>query len=112
MHPRVHKGRALAMPCEMGLRTNAQPTADPPVGPIAEAGELTADEASGPDNGGRRGRRPEGAGVPAAQKRPRGEPPDSGRKSAETKRRWHEDQVLGETAAHSQARAGEAGIPA
>ena len=87
------------------------PPLTPQRGPIAEAKELAADEASYPDDGGKCERHPEGAGVPAAQKRPSSEPSGGGRKSAEAKRRRHEDQVLGEIAAHSHARAGGAGIP-
>ena len=88
------------------------PPLTPQRGPIAEAEELAADEASDPNDGKKHERHPEGVGVPAAHKRPRSKPSDGGRKSAETKRRRHEDQVLGKTAAHSQARAGGAGIPA
>ena len=100
------------MPCEVGLRNNAQPTAAPQVGTTAEAGELTANKAPGPDDGGKRGRHPVGAGALAAQKRPGSELPGNGRKSTATERRRHEGQVLEETTALSQARAGGAGIPA
>ena len=96
--------------CEIMLNPPLHPP-PPQVGTIAEAGELTDNGAPGPDDEDRRGRRPEGAGAPTAQKRPRSEPSDNGRKSAATKRRRHEDQVLEETSAHSQARASGAGIP-
>ena len=88
------------------------PPLDPQRKATAEAGKLTDSEAPGPNDEDRQIRHPHAGSEPAARKRRRVEVSGSSRKNAETKRRRPDAQLLVETTAHTQARAGEAGIPA